>query len=751
MDTELEMTTNASVGVLEATPPLTSASGTSEDRRSRGSSRRWWPGAICCGLYAALAMIVFGHFDSLGPSHMAGSIYDDSIEEVWWLAWTAFAVPHGHDVFLAQWQNYPDGQNFGVNGSMLALGVLFMPITKVFGPIVSWNIALRFALAISASSMCFVLRRWVTWWPAAFVGGLLYGFSAYILANAGNYLFLIFVPLPPVFFLLLHEILVRQKWRPSRVGTLLGVVCFLQFFIWSEVLAGMVFVGVIATVLFLLVNRRRLQEIWRYAVRAFVFGGVVGGVLLLLPGVFTLFGPQNTHGSPTQGLVNDAFPPDLLGSIVPQFQWLSSKGLTAMGTSHFAFASAEYLGIPMIVVLACFAIFLRKPKTMLFTGAMALITFSLSLGSPLWIDGHKTPVPLPWAVFTHLPLFGGYTPVRFSLFTGLFVAAMFAMGLDEVRRRLRAADRPRIFSPNRRAFAASSVSVAVAAVVILPLVPADAVPTTQTNIPSFFTSAAVEAIPEGGVVLSYPYPDAGGPDLFSQTPKSMMLEQAASGMRFKLLGGFGWFPSTGSHVSTSPPPLSPKSVQEILDGAYWNASSEKWLLSRTGANADLRAVLAKYDVDAVILQPQGAEPADVVRYVTATIGCPVYYPDIAVWLHVKQRLADRVPGRDVNTCAGRSAVVPHVLTPSSGQTVSGSTVMIARAPSFLNVVSVVYYLSGGSLHGKLIARGTSTQFGWLTEWNTKTVPNGRYVLRSVAVNDAGASSTSSGVAITVKT
>jgi hypothetical protein len=77
--------------------------------------------------------------------------------------------------------------------------------------------------------------------------------------------------------------------------------------------------------------------------------------------------------------------------------------------------------------------------------------------------------------------------------------------------------------------------------------------------------------------------------------------------------------------------------------------------------------------------------------------------------------------------------------------------MIANATGFLKVDTVVYYLSGGSLRGKLIAHSSPTQNGWwLAEWNTKTVPNGRYVLRSVAVNDAGASSSSSGIAITVK-
>ena len=112
-------------------------------------------------------MLMYGHFGSLGSNNLTGGLSTDAIEEVWWLAWAAHAFPSVHGMFFTQWQNYPAGQNFGVNGSMLAIGVLFLPITKLFGPVVTWNIALRLAIALSASSMCLVLRRWTTWWPAA--------------------------------------------------------------------------------------------------------------------------------------------------------------------------------------------------------------------------------------------------------------------------------------------------------------------------------------------------------------------------------------------------------------------------------------------------------------------------------------------------------------------------------------------------------------------------------------------------------
>ena len=137
------------------------------------SDRRWWPAAICCGLYVLLAILEFGVTKSLGSGQTSGPGTPDQVQQIWFLEWARYALAHGHNPFYTQWQNYPVGLNLLGNTSMMALGVLFSPITSLFGPIVTWNVLMRLALVVSATSMCLVLRRWTTWWPAAFVGGLL--------------------------------------------------------------------------------------------------------------------------------------------------------------------------------------------------------------------------------------------------------------------------------------------------------------------------------------------------------------------------------------------------------------------------------------------------------------------------------------------------------------------------------------------------------------------------------------------------
>ena len=177
---------------------------------------------------------------------------------------------------------------------------------------------------------------------------------------------------------------------------------------------------------------------------------------------------------------------------------------------------------------------------------MALIAFVLSLGSPLRVDGHDTSIPLPFVVLTHRPVLGGLIPVRFSLYTALFAAAMFAIGLDELWRRMRRSGRPAWLSPRWRIVASAGALAALTAAAVLPLAPRHTQPTTQTNVPSLFTSAAVKAIPAGSVVLAYPYPDYSG-GVYFFAPYDIMLDQAVAGMRFKLIGGYGWFPSPSRH------------------------------------------------------------------------------------------------------------------------------------------------------------------------------------------------------------
>ena len=98
--------------------------------------------------------------------------------------------------------------------------------------------------------------------------------------------------------------------------------------------------------------------------------------------------------------------------------------------------------------------------------------------------------------------------------------------------------------------------------------------------------------------------------------------------------------------------------------------------------------------------------------------------------------------------AGLPPPTTSVLIPATGATLSGTAATLDASAS--NATSVEFWLLGGSYgySGKMIGTATQTLYGWLSSWNTTTVPNGSYVLLSEAFNSAG-SSFSAGVSITV--
>ena len=63
------------------------------------------------------------------------------------------------------------------------LSLPLVPVTWIWGPVASLNVASTLAPALTAFTAFVVIRRWAPWTPAAFVGGLLYGFSPFVLTS----------------------------------------------------------------------------------------------------------------------------------------------------------------------------------------------------------------------------------------------------------------------------------------------------------------------------------------------------------------------------------------------------------------------------------------------------------------------------------------------------------------------------------------------------------------------------------------
>ncbi len=94
-----------------------------------------------------------------------------------------------------------------------------------------------------------------------------------------------------------------------------------------------------------------------------------------------------------------------------------------------------------------------------------------------------------------------------------------------------------------------------------------------------------------------------------------------------------------------------------------------------------------------------------------------------------------------------------VLVPSSGATLSGSSVILdasASSPDGAPLESVKFTVTGGGLDQVVLGTATPTMYGYILKWNSTTVPNGSYVLNSLVTDVAGNYELSlGGISITV--
>ncbi len=701
--------------------PVRAAPGNRHPSRARtdhapaANASRPLPGPAVLGLafagYLALSIALWWQVWSTHPSTVTLCGCEDPSITTWFLAWPADAIAHGTDPFFSTLLFHPTGVNLLSNTGMLAVGIPLAPVTWIWGPVATLNVASTLAPALSAWAMCWLLRRWVRWSPAAVVGGLLFGFSPFVVSNlAMGHLDMAVLVLVPLMVACADELLVRQGRSAIAVGGVLGCLLALQFFVSTEVLVISLVTGVVAVVLVagyaMVGHRSELAARAPHAARGLGVAAAVGAVLLAYPVWFALAGPAHLSGR--------IWPPGTSGSSL-----LGSGPIDLPDLWHLRFAqpsvvrffagyqgpalpSPAYLGLGVLVVLVAAVLVWRTDRRLWCFGILGAVAVVLGVGPSQGWD--------PWRAFTNLPVLEDVITGRFMVVVTLCAAVMLAVAVDRTREAvLRAARRrPTVGDaahaatgpagaagaadppPARPAvrLAAGVAALAVAAVALVP--PATAlvanVPLTMEPVvlPRWFTAVA-PSLPPGRVVMTFPLPVTGG---------SAMTWQAVERFPFAL--------ATGAGPQSVPERAGPERAgQAILVGA---GSLFATLAPPTAAGVgSVRRAIAGWRVttvvvpDPAVLVPRTdrtAATAWALGYLTLAVGrAPRLQAGAWEWSGARAPAARRaITRRAFDRCTapsrlralGGTAVATCVLrhsvpVPGSARAV-GSTPLTARPP-----------------------------------------------------------------------
>jgi len=567
--------------------------------------------ALVLAIYAALSVAGYWQAWTQGASAHALSPGGDQATSMWFLTWVAYAVVHLHNPFVSSFGNYPYGVNTMVNGQPLPLDLLVTPVTLLAGPVVSYNLIGTLSPFASAAAAFFLVRRFVTWQPAAFVGGLLYGFSPYVVGQGVGHIFLEFVALPPLIFMVVHDLVVRQPDRPVARGLLLGLLAALQLTVSAEVLLSTAIMALGGVIALAVVGHRHWRDHLRFAA---VGGGtalVSGAVLMAYPLWMMFRGPAHVVG-PVQTSPG-IYRADLLGAVWPDDLQRFAPHAFVQVADKFAGNGSEngsYLGLPLVLLLVIAVIALWRNRTVAVAAVLAVLAWLVSLGSHLTVHNKVTGILLPEALYDKIPVLKNAIPVRYSLYVDLFAALILAIAVDKLRRAA-------LWKGNRWMSVCAPLVIGLG--VLVPLVPAWPYTMVPTGTPSYFTTGAAGAIPRGSVALVYPFPDA----LFADP----QLWQADTFLRFKSPGG-------RFNVPQPPTNMSVPSRMSLTDTILSELSDGQPVPEDPALRQQLVDQWHSWKVTTVVAVPGGQDFAQALSYLSWVLGsAPASSSGVDVWYH----------------------------------------------------------------------------------------------------------------------
>ena len=556
------------------------------------SSRRdggWRIPVAVLGLDAVLAVLVT-HGAWFGAGARWVGVESDPPIFMWYLRWVPWALGHGTNPLFTHHLDFPAGANLMANTSIQVPALLMAPVTALAGPVAAYNVLATAALALSAWCAFLALRRFTTSAVGAAAGGLLYGFSPYMLTQTRGHLNLSLALFPPLVLLLADEVLVRRRRSHRLLGVLLGLLVTAQLLTGPELLVTTTIAAALGLAILAALHRHLVRERGRDLLAVLGVATVVAAPLCAYPLWLLLLGPEHVSGLLHP---NDVFVTDLVSLVRP-------GDTAAIGVPpRFPTPDSEaYVGVPLLLLAAVTAVALRRRRAVVAAALLATVMAVLSMGPRLHVDGTATALRLPWRLIGGLPVLENILPIRLMAFTYLMLGLIVAVALGRVL----AARAPAL-----RLAGAAAVGLA-----LLPLLPTLHFPSSPVTTPAYFTSSAVDRIPAGTTALVTPILD-----------QDTMLWQAEADLRFRMPEGGVYTP--GPAYNTPPSALRDRLYAVGTGQAPAGPISGEERAAYLGTLAGAR-------VETVLVGPPGQ--AALVRFLTGLLGRP---PDattggVALWL-----------------------------------------------------------------------------------------------------------------------
>jgi hypothetical protein len=569
-------------------------------------------------LFTVPAMVLWWHVWTGHPSSTLTCPCGDPAQEVWFMAWPAWAVAHAANPFFSGAVNVPHGANLLSNTAGTLVGLVLSPVTWLWGPVAATNVALTLAPGLSAWGCWLALRSFVSWKPGAVVAALVYGYSAAMITLLMfGHVSVSVLPVPPLLLAALYAAVVCQTRTPWRDGLLLAALIVVQFLISPETLAMCLLLALVGLVVAAIAGWRTLAAHLPYAVPALGVGAGLSAALLAYPAWFGVAGPEAVSGvlfalAPLSGvLISEYLSPGPYGALADQFSRFSGY----VGRNG---PPANYLGWGTAVAVVASVFFARRRLLVWLLVVLALVTMWLSLG-PYLLDstGIRWTGWMPWRALARLPVLEEILPGQLAPLVPLFIAFILALGLDAVYVRVRAAGGKQALRPE---VICGMATIAVALATLLPVFMTFDMPFTvqSTAIPAWVAHDA-PSLPPDTVLLTVPFAVSG-----SDQP---MLWQAVDDMHFRLAGAAMKTPdASGGPVGQGAPGSAWRMLSDLTIGGNAEPEGTAAQLSR------VRAAVRSWQVGEVVIDGASRDPLYALGFLTAALGmAPSHLHGAWVW------------------------------------------------------------------------------------------------------------------------